>query len=241
MGLLDLPSPILSGIDQGPFDAVPPIAKLVLWAAAGAVLSMEIYRLASSQTRLAEVKAALECARRRVAAFDGPLDEAWMHIRTMLSLAIRRVAMVLPATVLASLPLLAVVIWLDSSYGRAFPSTGESVTITAPEGFRAHWIETLDSIPPRRAQIVDASGEAIADVPITIPISVIHKRRWWNALADNPAGYLADEVPVDRIDIALPRQTFLTVGPDWLRGWEATFFAALVLFALVYRSVRRIA
>ncbi len=238
MGLLDLPSPILTQIDRW-LDQVPPLAKLVLWAALGAILSMEIYRLLSPQRRIGQIKAALERTRDHVSRFDGEFAEAWPHIRRMLALALRRVFIVLPATLLASLPVLVFIIWLDGNYGGTFPPAGEPVSVAVPGAFEGRWIDQGDGAPPR-AEVVDPAGEPVLDVLLTTPIAVVHKRRWWNMLVGNPAGYLPDEAPVERIDIALPRQEFLPVGPSWLRGWEATFFAALVLFALVFKSVRRI-
>jgi hypothetical protein len=236
MGLLDLPSPVLSWIDERLTGLLPTTAALLLWAAVGAFLSMELYRLTSPQKRMTVIRRALDRTRSYVAHFDGPFEEAWPHIRHMLSLALRRVVMVLPATILASLPLLVVIVWLDSRYGDAFPSPGEPVSVTAPGGFQGHWV---DGAPPR-AQVVDAKGAAVADVPVAAPAPVIHKRRWWNTLVGNPAGYLPDGAPVDRIDIALPRQQFLAIGPRWMRGWEVTFFTALFIFALTLKTVRRI-
>src|SRR5690554_6510002 len=108
MGLLDLPAPLFSGLDEWFAGLLTPTGALAVWAALGAFLCMECYRLLSPQRRIAEIKVKLEQTRQRLATFDGEFEEAWPQIRSMLSLAFRRVALVFPATLVASLPLLLV-------------------------------------------------------------------------------------------------------------------------------------
>lgn len=239
MGVLDLPSPVLSAVDEWLGPLLPPAVRLLVWAALGALLSMELYRLLSPQARIAQAKQAYEDVRRRVAGFDGEFEEIWPDMRRMISLALRRIVLVFPATIAASLPLLAVIIWLDSQYGATYPPVSEPVTVSVPGDFQGHWIETNAGTP--HAQVTDPSGSPVADIAVAKPVPVIHKWLWWNTLIGNPGGYLDDALPFDRIDIALPRLQVLPVGPSWLRGWEATFFAAMIVFALTLKSVRRIA
>lgn len=239
MGLFDLPAPVLSWIDERLAAFLPPLARLLLWAAVGAFLSMELYRLASPQRRIGELRRALEHTRRKLADFDGEFEEAWPQIRRMLALALRRVGIVLPATVLASLPLLVFIVWMDTNYGGAFPPPGNPVTVQAAGDFQARWIEDASGAPPR-AEVIDPVGRPVAEVPVKAPVPVVEKRRWWNVLIGNPAGYIPDEAPVDRISIDLPRQQFLSIGPAWMRGWEVVFFASLFLFAFALKTVRRI-
>lgn len=154
MGLLDLPAPALSAVDGLLSPFLPPVTRLFLWAAVGAVLSMELYRLLSPQSRIAATKQAFDVARRRVSGFDGEFEEVWPDIRRVILLALRRIALVFPATVVASLPLVFVILWLDGHYGS---------------------------------------------------------------------------------------RQILHFGPLWARGWEVPFFAAMLVFSLIFKSLRRIA
>lgn len=239
MGLLDLPAPILNWIDRYLSEFLPPVARLLLWAAAGALISMELYRLLSPQRRIVRLKGALQEAHHRLDAFDGEIEEAWPHIRRLLSLALQRLLIVLPATVLASLPLLVFIIWLETNYGGVFPPPGEPVAIQVSGGLRGQWVYDGTKGSPR-AKLMDPRGALVAEVPLKAAVPVVEKRRWWNAIIGNPAGYLPDDAPVDRIEFQLPRQQFLEVGPGWARGWEAIFFAALFLFASSLKTLRRI-
>lgn len=237
MGLLDLPAPALSALNDWLTGFLPTPMVIVLWAAAGAMLSMEIYRLLSPQRRIARMRQDLQAVKRRLDDFDGPFREAWRQICDMLSLALRRVALVVPATLVAMLPVLVLIVWADAQYGRTFPPPGENIDIRVTDGFQGYW---QDSGERPSAKVSDGSGAPVADVEVPRPVPVIHKKQWWNALIGNPAGYLPEDVPFERIDIALPRQEFIGFGPAWLRGWEPLFFLSIFMFALGLKTLRRI-
>jgi hypothetical protein len=95
---------------------LPPLARLVLWGALGAFVSMELYRRVSPQARIKAVEADVQEIRRRLDRHEGSFGEGWSLVRDMLSLSARRIVLVGPAAVLASLPLLVIVIWMASAY-----------------------------------------------------------------------------------------------------------------------------
>jgi hypothetical protein len=239
MGLLDLPAPLLSWIDTRLLAFLPGWASLLVWAVVAAIGSMEVYRVLSPQRRIQGLEAELRDTQRRLDAHEGNFREAWGLIRRTLALALRRVLVVFPATVAASLPLLVLIVWLDATYARELPPAGDPVGIEVAEEFRARWVAGMDGAPPR-AEVLDGSGAVVADVAVSAPIPVIHKPRWWNVVIGNPAGYLPRDAVIDRIDIDLPRQQFLSFGPGWVRGWEVMFFSTLILFALIFKVARGI-
>ncbi|WP_157019492.1 hypothetical protein [Mesorhizobium xinjiangense] len=239
MGFLDLPASLLAAIDNWMAPYLPAALRLILWAAIGAVVSMELYRLLSPQVRIAETKKALAETQRYVAGFDGEFHEAWPHLRRMMSLAFHRIGLVVPATLAASLPILAVIVWLGSQYGVAYPPPGQNVPVVVDGDFKGRWVHRAEETP--HAVVMDRNGGAVADVPVSKPVPVIHKRQWWNMIIGNPAGYLDDDLPFNRIDISLPHQQVLAFGPAWLRRWEVIYFAAMIIIAFAFKSVRRIA
>ncbi|MGE0231970.1 MAG: hypothetical protein AB7O39_03475 [Flavobacteriaceae bacterium] len=239
MGLLDLPSPGFSILNGWLGGFLPTVLLVVVWAAVGAFISMELYRLLSPQARIARLRRRLVAAQADLNEFDGPFGEALRRIRTMLSLALRRVLLVLPATMIASLPVLMLLVWADTQYGRAFPAPGEAVEVSVTDGYRGEWRDSTNAAAPG-AEVTDRDGARIADVAVPQPVPVIHKWRWWNTLIGNPAGYLPDEAPFERIDIALPRQELIPFGPSWLRGWEPLFFVSIFVFAFALKALRGI-
>lgn len=116
MSLLEAPFSFLSVLDQGLARGAPDFLRLMLWATLAAVLSMELYRLLSPQARVRALKIELNDAQREAQAFDGDFADGWPLITGMLRLALRRVWLVLPGTVLACLPLLVLVLWLSDAY-----------------------------------------------------------------------------------------------------------------------------
>lgn len=239
MGLLNLPHPLFDWIDQAVLGFLPPLLRLLLWAVLAAVLAMEFYRLLSPQKRISAIKLEFRAAQQRLNAFDGAFEEAWPLIGRVLGLAFKRIGLVLPATLAASLPLLAVIVWLDASYGHRYPAAAEPVEVSVPrDGYEGRLDQAV--APPPSAVILDPAGAEVTRVVLEAPVPLLHKRRHWNLLLGNPAGYLPDDAPVERITLNLPRLEVLSFGPQWLRGWEPAFFTALMLFAFLLKYVRRI-
>jgi hypothetical protein len=238
MGLFDLPAPLFDLID-GLLGPLPPLARLILWAIAGAAVSLTLYRLLSPQRRIVAAKAAALEARRRLNAHDGDLESALPLMRQSMRLALRHVGLVLPAALTASLPVLALLVWLDGAYSHRFPEDRQAPTIAVePQTFSAQWQPAGTG-----GQIVlrDAGGARVADLTLAELVTRIEKHHWWNWLIGNPAGYLPDRGPVERITVALPEKQYLPVGPDWLRSWLTIALTALVTASLLIMRIARIA
>ena len=53
-------------------------------------------------------------------------------------------------------------------------------------------------------------------------------------------GYLPRPGDVEAVELALPREELLPVGPDWLRGWIPVFFGVLLLASLALKFIWRL-
>jgi hypothetical protein len=245
MGLLDFPGPLLDWLDAALGHVVTaPGLRLVVWGVAGAVLSMWLYWALSPQVRIARIKSEALAARRRLDAHDGAFADAWPLIGRMLRLSLRQLAVVTWPAVLASLPVLFLIVWLSTAYGYSFPAADQPVEVRAfPAPHQARLVNGHDpqhgeSRP--HIEIADPQGRAIGDLDLAAPVSTVHKREWWNALIGNPAGYLPEEWPVERVEIDLPRSEYLPFGPWWLRGWEAVFFGSILACSVAIKFAFRI-
>lgn len=244
MGLLDLPATLFGWIDGRLSGVLPPIARIALGGVGGAVLSMALYRVLSPQGRIRRAKADLAATRRSFDAHDGTLAEAWPTIAAMLRASLRQLALVAGPTLIASLPLLSLVVWLDTAYGLAAPPSWPQVPVEAtPASFAARWADGAPSAvaTPPRIVLSDGSGHAAGEVALAAPAATVQKRQWWNLLIGNPAGYLPEQGAVDRIDLTLPRREYIAIGPAWLRGWEAIMFAGALAASLAMKAAFRIA
>jgi hypothetical protein len=236
MGLLDLPAPVFDFVDRSLLGALPPLLRLVLWAIAGAAISLALYRLLSPQRRIAQAKAAALDARRRLNAHDGDLETALPLMRQSMTAALRHVGLVFPAAIIASLPVLALLIWLDAAYGYQLPQDRQAPAVSVePATYSGQW-RSDGSVEVR-----DQSGTEVARLALAEPITHIEKHQWWNVLIGNPAGYLPEKGPIDSITIALPERQYLPIGPDWLRSWVTVALTVLVIASLLIMRLARIA
>ncbi|HJT13682.1 MAG TPA: hypothetical protein VJ790_13765 [Dongiaceae bacterium] len=236
MGLLDLPAPFFDFVDRSLLGALPPLARLILWAIAGAAASLTLYRLLSPQRRIAEAKAAALSARRRLNAHDGDLESALPLMRQSLKAALRHVGLVFPAALVASVPVLALLVWLDAAYGYQLPQDQQAPAVSVePATYSGQWQ------PNGSIEVRDQGGAEVARLTLAQPITQIGKRQWWNTIVGNPAGYLPEQGPIESVTIALPERQYLPIGPQWLRSWLTVALAALVIASLLIMRIARIA
>ena len=236
MGLLDLPAPFFDFVDRGLLGALPPLARLILWAIAGAAASLALYRLLSPQRRIAAAKAAALDARRRLNAHDGDLESALPLMQQSMKAALRHVGLVFPAALIASVPVLALLVWLDAAYGYQLPQDRQAPAVSVqPANYSGQWH------PNGSIEVRDQSGAEVAHLILAQPITQIGKRQWWNVLIGNPAGYLPEQGPIESVTIALPERQYLPIGPDWLRSWLAVALTVLVIASLLIMRIARIA
>lgn len=241
MGLFDLPAPLFAWMDQLMAGVFPPLARLALWAAAGALVSLELYRLLSPQTRIRANQSEQCRLRRALESYDGELAGARPLIGRLLRAAGAQVALVAPAALAASLPLLCLIAWLSTAYGYRLPPSGDQVPVRVEEpDYQAAWLGATRRSAPR-VIVMDAAGRRVIETAVSAAVPSLHKRHWWNSLVGNPAGYLPPGAPVQRVEIELPRMAILTAGPGWIRGWEPAFFATLLAASLLFKFTRRIA
>lgn len=244
MGIFDMPAPLFTWADQVMSGFASPTLRLILWGLVAAALSMGLYWLLSPQEKLTDVRTRALKARQDLNAFDGEFAEAWPLMRSMLGLSLRQLGMTTLPAVLASLPVLALIVWLGTAYGYRLPASGEQIGVqTTPEVEALAEIKAVESASPQNAPrlvVTDTGGEVISDISLAAPVPTIHKKQWWNRLFGNPLGYLPDDGDIDAIAFELPEQEYLSFGPGWLRPWYVLFFTILVLGSLAIKKFGRI-
>lgn len=248
MGLFDAPAPLFDWLDSRIGLVAPAGIRLALWGVAGALVSMLLYRILSAQKRVARGKAELAEARRTLDAHDGEFADAWPLMRRLLGAAVAQVGRVGWPALVASLPLLCLLVWAGAAFGYRYPANGAAPEIeTRPPQLPTKWLAPdragADAAPPNgvpRILVGNGPDGMLADIFLVEPIPVIHKRQWWNALIGNPLGYLPADSMVDSVNVALPRREYLSFGPGWMQGWETAFFAPLVLASIALKVLFRI-
>jgi hypothetical protein len=240
MGFFDIPAPLYSAVD-GLLQFLPPLARLLFWAAVTGAASMALYWLCSAQDKVEAAKQQAVSARKAMAGYDGTdFDEMLPLAKASLTTSGKHFLIVLVPAVLSSLPALTLIIWVSNQFGYILPAPGDTVNIssTAPlaELMEASTGEFSYSLtwPAADTPIVltTPTGTELLTLPLTATIPVVHKRVWWNSLIGNGNGYLPDDSSVDAINFALEPVQFFAVGPDWARSWELSYFLLLICVSL---------
>ena len=250
VGWLDVASPVLSRVDSALSTVVPSALRIVLWGLIASFGSMLVYKWTSNQKRLAGLKVQALEIREAMNTFEGEMDELWPLLRRNLSVAWLRLALGLFPALIASIPVLLILVWMSNAYSASFPSAGQKISVEAvPDETHQvppmHWrggeaeegqqpgrwtISWPDAATPM--QLIDSDGTIVLTVPTEAPVTTVHQKRWWNKLVGNQGGYLPSPGDVDAVAIALPSEEFLPFGPAWLRSWMTLFFAVVVAASL---------
>lgn len=230
MGLFNLPEPVFALIDMALAAALPPALRLIIWAAIAGAGTLLLYRLLSPQRAIAEAKREARAARQQLQHFDGEFAGAAPLIAAQFRTAFRHLGLVLLPSLVAALPLIALLSWLEVDYSRTLPAADHPPAVrVVPASVLPEWV-TESSAP--RLRLHDGATE-LADIPITKPVPRVEKRQWWNWLIANPLGYLPGDSAVERVEIDLAPIAYLPFGPAWMRSWLAIFLPTMIAISLL--------
>jgi hypothetical protein len=234
MGLLDIPAPVLAWADERLAAVLPAGPRIVIWGGLGAAASMGLYWLLSPQRRIEHLITEERRLKTTLRSEATEIKEGLAAAKRLLGLAASRIGLILPSVLVAALPVLCLMAWLDTQYGRDLPPPGETARVeVTPATFRGHWVAADAGTP--RIDVVDQHDAVVHSFLLSAPVAVVHRRAWWNALIENPLGYLPDDGPITRVEIGLPVQHYISMGPDWIRGWEAPFIAAMLIGSIALK------
>jgi hypothetical protein len=247
-GLLNLAYPLFDALDRL-IGFLPDAARLALWGALSGGAAMALYRRLSAQQRIKALQAEARGLRQRMMQTDDAREAARLA-GANLRLSMRTLGTVTGPAMLSGLPVILVLAWISASFATSAPAPGSSVALTSEP----------PSVPVTGAPPAAGGGPALAwpgpDGAITLadptgtiyaapaadpPPWVLHKKRWWNLLLGNPAGYLADSAAADAVYLAVPDREVLGVGPGWMRGWAFTYLVSLLIVSLLIKVTFKIA
>jgi len=250
MGLFDIPAPLYTAIDNL-LDFLPPYTRLLFWACVTAAVSMALYWLFSAQDKVAGAKQRAITARKHMAAYKGTeFDEMWPLAKESLAASSRHFIVVLVPAILSSLPALTLMVWVSNHFSFQLPVAGSQVNLwsipadsladlspaeNGLPGYSVEWPEPGAALPVR-----SIAGETLLALPLEVTVPVVHQRQWWNILIANPNGYLPADAKVQEVHFNLPKSEYLSFGPSWIRGWEFSYFALLVLTSFAIKLVFKI-
>lgn len=257
MGLFDFPAPLFSFVDGLLAVALPPVLRLAIWGTLAGWLSMIVYRFFSDQEKIGALKTLQKEQQKNMSEFDGEFSELLPLIRHTLTLGFRQLGLALGPALLATLPVLFIVIWVAGEFGHVAPAAGSEVFLSIePASSEIHW-SSNEQVGvneggwvinwPSQGQSLTISEATMGEgyqpllvLPLEHDIPIIHKKRWWNLLMANPLGYLPEEGKTDVIYIELPEAVIIDSGPAWMRGWMFSFFMAFLLSSIGFKLLLRL-
>jgi hypothetical protein len=182
-------------------------------------------------------------------SYDGDFRGLLNLSRQSLALSLKEISLVIGPAFAAAIPTCCMIAYPGNTYGYDRPAVGALVPVRVEPReavvrwssppvhgsggvWRIRWPE-----PGNQLQLSSPEGLRLAAFPLRKPNPVIGKFVWWNIFFGNPAGYVPRRAAVSAIELELAPRQFLSVGPQWARGWEPIFFVCAGILALVLRKV----
>lgn len=252
MGLFDLPAPVFGAIDAALALVLPPFLRLAVWAVLAGWLTMFVYGRFSNQEKIGALKILQQQQQKAIAGFDGDFAQLMPLVRHALALGFRQLGLSLGPAMLATVPVLFIVIWVAGEFAYGAPAPGSEVIVRAePSSAGIEWSPAAGAIGhadgwvikwpgPDQSLTMNQDGRVVLVLPAADAIPVIHKKRWWNLLMANPLGYLPADGQTDIIYIEMPEAVFIGAGPAWIRGWMFSFFGIFLLSSIVFKLLLRL-
>lgn len=257
-GLFDLLSPALSRIDDVLSSglAFAPVWRIAFFAAFGSIASMSIFKGLSNQAELQALKQEIKSAQQNLADREMPAGDLRRAVLRSLRLSGKQLRLSLWPALVASVPILFLLAFSSNQFGVEPPEAGSRVYVTpkdfqiSPSRFEWHGVNaqwdarkkawTFYQPDTGQAASLMLDGRKQLALPLSVPATVIHKKRWWNYLVANPAGYLDENSSIGLFGFNTTRQSIIDWGPEWMRGWAFAFLSFLILFSIVIKVVWKI-
>lgn len=251
LGIFDLPAALLTKIDFFLFGSWPLISKPLVWGGICSVASMLIYLLVSNQQKLLFLKKQSSLLRRKLIFFDGDLEEIWPLTLNLFKLSFNHLFLTFWPVLLASLPVLIVLVWFSNTYSLKPIELDEPILVkieSADENLE--WSSRAKRVTANEWQIFWPASEKrviaklynkkVFTLHENSRSSILHKKKWWNNFIGNPAGYLPPDTKIEKVIPSWRKNEFLKFGPTWMRGWPFLFFVTLICVSLGVKVIFKI-
>jgi len=232
---------------------LPELARVCIWGMLSGCAAMLIYSAASDQESITSLKTETRNLRARMLKDELQHSEFMSLVKENLLVSLQLLRKVLFPSLTGSLPVLIVAVWLGTHLTYTLPQESEPVTVDIippvtgisfyPENFflqqgiDVRFIPEIDGGPVR---IVGKDGLVYSGMPHDHPAPSIQKRKWWNALIGNSAGYIEADSAVEEIRWGFPRKVFIQGVPAWIATWEFPYFMSVFIVAIVLKLGLRI-
>lgn len=230
---------------------VPAAIVISIWAFGVGVATMWLYGALSDQEELEALESEVAEAREAMRTYDGTdFEEMKRRTTRALGLSMQQLRLIAVPTLLAGLPVVGVLVWMEGTYAHRFPDPGETVEATVhaegeTPGERVDWHPDAQVVSTsgatsdlrwpeaeRSIELRTADGsQTLLALPLTHPVRSIETPRWTHWLFDEAGHQLPVDAPIRRVTFDWPRLEVVSFGPGWMRGWHGLFLIVLSIAA----------
>ncbi len=236
------------GLVQGD---VPVGLRVSTWGLLLGIGTMLVYGLFSDQETLESLKDEVSDAREALRSYDGTdVDEMGRRMKRAFGLSLQQLRLMLGPTLLAGVPVVVALIWMEGAYTHRSPEPGEAIKATVharqdDPGELVRWRpdSQVQSASGATSTIVWPGGEAelrletvdsgatLLTLPLSAPVRRIERTNWTHWWFDDGGYALPADAPIRHVSFELPRREVIPFGPTWLRGWYALFLVMISIAA----------
>jgi len=238
--------PFITGVDNALALVLPLWLRLLVWGIGAGMAAVFVYSCLSPQRTIAWLKQRSRELRKQMMdlslsgqEFTGLIKE---NLRTSLGLLGR---VTLPALI-SAVPVLLLAFWIVVHHGYQLPAADEPMVLETdhPEvNLVAKPAEYVQQDAGHRVFIKpEARGKKLTLLvgdttiydgrPFEYAVPTIHKKHWWNTIAESSVGYLKDQSPVDQVQVFVTPTQVIPGIPSWLSRWEWIYFLGVFAGAL---------
>lgn len=230
------------------FDSViqflPANGRLLFWGIAAGIVTMLVYRKLSAQNVLSDLKEQINDLKKEMKSVDSSSKEYRTIVGQSLKLSMKRLKVSLTPALLASLPILLVLPFLDYEYGYSKPSPGTPVALLSDQAqelnvdkgrlFEKGWVFNWPG-NEEAITVNDNSGNELMVITKDSHSGVASKSNLTQFLFGAPAGRLPQDAIVEQLTIAPLAQDLLIKNITMPYQWTGTFFFALIMSSLAMK------
>lgn len=244
---------LLETID-GWLSFLPVWCRVTLWGTFLGSATMGVYGLFAPQEELAELKERTQKAREDLQSYDGTDPGVlWSKMKKTFALSFDQMKLMFGPTMMAGIPVVLVLVWMELAYAHRFPEPGEEIRVetvaaesadepelrwepasaveATDDGNRVQWPGAGESVTLLEGTKSGGSATELVSFPLPAARTRVGQPNWTHWIFANPAGYLPESSDVRRVELELPRRMVLPWGPDWMRTWHPLFLVVITVAA----------
>ena len=246
MGFFDLLTPALLWVDDGLADFLSTSWRLLFWSLVSALISVFIFKKFSQTEQIATLKNEIKSTQKALNDHEGEFSELKTLAKRSIVLSLKRMKLTFLPALLSAVPVVFILVFLSHRYDFIEPMPGTMVaydSVVEGENLsdQLSWTNTTtDQVTgeyfwPEKDQQVQVSAEdgtVLINMSDT-PVSIVHKKQWWNVLFANPAGYISAEASVEEIHFEHQQQSPGLLFEKFFSSWVWPYFLSTLFFSVL--------